>query len=153
MCWKLFFSFFFFWLSQNYGSPKEVNFHYLVLSLASSTAPINKLGNSILSYFISTSCIFYRLKFEKRLTNSVMPNVIGNVMDTLDFNGIYITKKTLKLVCVRCPCLQSLSLKGCGYLITDSVLQWLTKVRFSIHICKPSVCFYCCIFFRNMFTN
>ena len=51
-------------------------------------------------------------------------------MDSVDFNGIYITEKTLRIVYERCPNLQSLSLKGCGYLITDNVLQRLLKVRF-----------------------
>ena len=63
-----------------------------------------------------------------------MPSVIGNVMDAVDFNGVYITNKTLKLVCQKCPNLQSLSLKECGYLITDNVLQWLLNVRFILKI-------------------
>jgi len=71
--------------------------------------------------------IFYRLKFEKKLTNSAMPSVIGRVMDAVDFTGIYITQKTLNLIYERLPNLQALSLKECSYLITDNVLCKLVK--------------------------
>eukprot|EP00795_Rhopilema_esculentum_P012097 gene12097-2697_t len=71
--------------------------------------------------------IFYRLKFKKKLTNAVLPNVIGRVMEEIDFNDVYVTEKTIKLVCKRCPELKSLSLKNCGYIITDNVLKWLLK--------------------------
>ena len=79
-------------------------------------------------HFLPYSRIYYRLKYEKTLTNSVMQNAIGKVMDSVDFNGIYITEKTLKMLCKRCPNLKSLDLKTCEYLITDTVLRWLLKV-------------------------
>ena len=82
------------------------------------------------------SRIYYRLKYQKTLTNSVMQNVIGKVMDSVDFNGIYITEKTLKMLCKRCPNLKSLDLKTCEYLVTDTVLRWLLKV--SKTICRLS---------------
>ena len=82
----------------------------------------------ILNMFLFYSQIFYRLKFEKKLTNSAMPSVLGRVMDAVNFTGIYITQKTLNLVYERLPHLQALSLKECSYLITDNVLCKLVKV-------------------------
>ena len=85
----------------------------------------------ILNMFLFFSQIFYRLKFEKKLTNATMPSVLGRVMDTVNFPGIYITQKTLNLVYERLPHLQALSLKDCGYLITDNVLSKLVKVSYN----------------------
>ena len=103
--------------------------------------------------FSLPSQIFYRLKFEKRLTNSAMPSVIGRAMDSIDFNGVYITEKTLKLVYERCPNLQSMSLKACGYLITDIVLQRLLKVSTGVDSCSLILLIVLLILFISTYPN
>eukprot|EP00112_Aurelia_sp_Birch-Aquarium-sp1_P014281 Seg3074.2 transcript_id=Seg3074.2/GoldUCD/mRNA.D3Y31 product="F-box/LRR-repeat protein 20" protein_id=Seg3074.2/GoldUCD/D3Y31 len=97
----------------------------ICLSYVSKNIKLYDLEDFPEEYLLSR--IYYRLKYEKKLTNSVMQNVIGKMMDSVDFNGIYITEKTLKMLCKRCPNLKSLDLKTCEYLITDTVLRWLLK--------------------------
>ena len=87
-------------------------------------ADVRSYTYSVLSF----SRIYYRLKFQKRLTNAALNSVLGLVMESIDFNGVYVTENTLKLLCRRCPKLRSLEMKGCGYVMTDRLLDTLLKV-------------------------
>ncbi|XP_070573013.1 F-box/LRR-repeat protein fbxl-1-like [Ptychodera flava] len=73
------------------------------------------------------SSIIHKLKREKRLSNNTMRSALGNVLESLDLEGVYLTEKSLKIIAARCPNLKHLRLKDCGYLINDQIFSQLIK--------------------------
>ncbi|RUS79287.1 hypothetical protein EGW08_012942 [Elysia chlorotica] len=68
-----------------------------------------------------------RLKQEKKLTSKALRVLLAPTVTRLDLEGVYLTNNTLRLVWTQCPHLQAVSLKDCGYIITDSTLANFTK--------------------------
>jgi len=72
--------------------------------------------------------IMHRLKLINRLNNVAFDSLLGRNIDTLDLSDAVLTVKTLKLLGQRCPHLKELSLKRCGYIVTDHTLEILLQV-------------------------
>lgn len=70
-----------------------------------------------------------KMKKQNKLNNTAMRQLLVPVLEHLDFSGIYITDSTLKILWRNCPNIRVLSLKDCGYLITDNLMEQLVKVR------------------------
>ena len=79
-------------------------------------------------YCVFNSCIIQRLKRSNRLNNAAFESLLGRNIEQLDLSDAVLTEKTLKLVGQRCPHLKQLSLRHCGYIITDHIMEILLKV-------------------------
>ena len=71
----------------------------------------------------------HKMRREKRLTNTALKGLLGPNIENLDLGWTYITEGSLKIVMRQCPNLKQLSLRECGYLMTDQLVQQLVKVR------------------------
>ncbi|GFO46498.1 DNA replication ATP-dependent helicase/nuclease dna2-like [Plakobranchus ocellatus] len=80
-----------------------------------------------------------RLKHEKKLTNKALSVLLAPTITHLDLEGVYLTNKTLRMVWTQCPNLKAVSLKDCGYIITDTVLAQFTKNLQSLE--RLNLCF------------
>lgn len=80
---------------------------------------------------ISNSCskMIQKMKRQSKLNNAVLRQLLVPVLEHLDLSGVYITDSTLKLVWRNCSNLRVLSLKDCGYIMTDSIMEQLVKVK------------------------
>ncbi|XP_059175945.1 uncharacterized protein LOC131955735 [Physella acuta] len=67
-----------------------------------------------------------RLKRQKKLSNKALMTLLVPTVTRLDLEGVYLTKNTLRMIWTQCPNLVAVSLKDCGYIITDSVLNQFT---------------------------
>lgn len=68
-----------------------------------------------------------RLKREKKLTSKALKVLLAPTITQLDLEGVYLTNSTLRLVWTQCPHLRAVSLRDCGYIITDTILAQFTK--------------------------
>lgn len=68
-----------------------------------------------------------RLKRQKKLNNRVLKVLLVPVLEHLDLEDVYLTQNTLRVVYEQCPQLKSISLRNCGYIVTDNMLNQLTK--------------------------
>ena len=73
-----------------------------------------------------------RLKRQKKLNSVALTTLLVPTLTRLDLQDVYLTNKTLRILWSNCPNLEAISLKDCGYIITDSTLAKLTKVRHSL---------------------
>ncbi|XP_048770038.2 uncharacterized protein LOC125676182 [Ostrea edulis] len=73
------------------------------------------------------SKMIQKMKKQNKLNNTAMRQLLVPVLEHLDFSGIYITDSTLKILWRNCPNIRVLSLKDCGYLITDNLMEQLVK--------------------------
>lgn len=80
---------------------------------------------------ISNSCskMIQKMKRQNKLNNAALRQLLVPVLEHLDLSGVYITDSTLKLVWRNCSNLRVLSLKDCGYIMTDSIMEQLVKVK------------------------
>lgn len=80
---------------------------------------------------ISNSCskMIQKMKRQSKLNNAALRQLLVPVLEHLDLSGVYITDSTLKLVWRNCSNLRVLSLKDCGYIMTDSIIEQLVKVK------------------------
>lgn len=80
---------------------------------------------------ISNSCskMIQKMKRQSKLNNAALRQLLVPVLEHLDLSGVYITDSTLKLVWRNCSNLRVLSLKDCGYIMTDSIMEQLVKVK------------------------
>lgn len=78
---------------------------------------------------ISNSCskMIQKMKRQSKLNNAALRQLLVPVLEHLDLSGVYITDSTLKLVWRNCSNLRVLSLKDCGYIMTDSIMEQLAK--------------------------
>ena len=70
-----------------------------------------------------------RLARQKKLNNASLKVLLVPALEHLNLEDVYLTQNTLRIVCVQCPHLKSLSLRNCGYIVTDNVLSQLSKVN------------------------
>ncbi|GFR96803.1 F-box protein SKP2B-like [Elysia marginata] len=68
-----------------------------------------------------------RLKIEKKLSSKALRVLLAPTITHLDLEGIYLNNNILRLVWTQCPHLKAVSLRDCGYIITDTVLAQFTK--------------------------
>jgi len=68
-----------------------------------------------------------RLKRKKKLTSSALQTLLVPTITRLDMEDVYLTTKTLRFLWNNCPHLKAISLKNCGYLITDNILTHFCK--------------------------
>lgn len=80
---------------------------------------------------ISNSCskMIQKMKRQSKLNNAALRQLLVPVLEHLDLSGVYLTDSTLKLVWRNCSNLRVLSLKDCGYIMTDSIMEQLVKVK------------------------
>lgn len=80
---------------------------------------------------ISNSCskMIQKMKRQSKLNNAALRQLLVPVLEHLDLSGVYITDSTLKLVWRNCSNLRVLSFKDCGYIMTDSIMEQLVKVK------------------------
>lgn len=83
--------------------------------------------------FNSDPCskMIQKMKKQSRLNNAALRQLLVPALEHLDLSGVYITDSTLKMVWRSCPNLRVLSLKDCGYIVTDSLMEQLVKVTAS----------------------
>lgn len=73
------------------------------------------------------SKMIQKMKRQNKLNNAALRQLLVPVLEHLDLSGVYITDSTLKLVWRNCSNLRVLSLKDCGYIMTDSIMEQLVK--------------------------
>lgn len=85
---------------------------------------------------ISNSCskMIQKMKRQSKLNNAALRQLLVPVLEHLDLSGVYITDSTLKLVWRNCSNLRVLSLKDCGYIMTDSIMEQLVKVKWEDYL-------------------
>ncbi|KAH9525420.1 hypothetical protein Btru_001398 [Bulinus truncatus] len=71
--------------------------------------------------------MIHRLKRQKKLTSKALQALLVPTLTKLDLEGIFLTNKILCAVWTQCPNVVAVSLKGCGYIITDTVLNKFTQ--------------------------
>ncbi|CAG5133175.1 unnamed protein product [Candidula unifasciata] len=76
-------------------------------------------------YIITT--MIHRLKRQKKLSLKSLKTLLTPTLTHLDLEGIYLTNNIFRAVWTQCPHLVAVSLKNCGYIVTDTVLVQLTK--------------------------
>ncbi|XP_072043347.1 uncharacterized protein [Amphiura filiformis] len=95
---------------------------------------MNHICNHIADYSLEDcpdeyliGAIIHKLKRQKRLTNTALQGLLGPTIETLDLGWAYVTEGSLKIIMRQCPHLKELSLRECGYLMTDQLVQQLVK--------------------------
>ncbi|KAI8749271.1 hypothetical protein BgiBS90_032701 [Biomphalaria glabrata] len=68
-----------------------------------------------------------RLKRQKKLSHKALQTLLAPTVTRLDLEGVYLTNKTLATIWTQCPDLVAVSLKDCGYIMTDTVLNKFTQ--------------------------
>lgn len=71
--------------------------------------------------------MIHRLKRQKKLNNSTLRQLLVPILEHLDLDGVYVTEGTIKLIWRSCPNLKVISLKDCGYVTTDNLMEQLLK--------------------------
>ncbi|XP_033748891.1 uncharacterized protein LOC117333618 [Pecten maximus] len=71
--------------------------------------------------------MIHRLKKKKKLNSTAFRQLLVPTLQHLNLDNIYLTEGTLRNVCKSCPHLRILSLKDCGYLMTDNLMEQLVK--------------------------
>ncbi|KAK3084234.1 hypothetical protein FSP39_010408 [Pinctada imbricata] len=73
------------------------------------------------------SKMIHKLKRKKKLNNTALRQLLVPVLEHLDLEGMYVTQGTIKTVYQCCPQLRVLSLKDCGYIVTDTLMEQILK--------------------------
>lgn len=89
--------------------------------------PLLFLGFYLISLNFYSKMI-HRLKRQKKLNNSTLRQLLVPILEHLDLDGVYVTEGTIKLIWRSCPNLKVISLKDCGYVSTDNLMEQLLKV-------------------------
>ncbi|BFZ18501.1 hypothetical protein BsWGS_21540 [Bradybaena similaris] len=76
-------------------------------------------------YIITT--MIHRLKRQKKLSLKLLQTLLVATLTHLDLEGIFLTNNILRTVWTQCPELVAVSLKNCGYIVTDTVLVQFIK--------------------------
>lgn len=71
--------------------------------------------------------MIHRLKKKKKLNSSSFRQLLVPTLQHLNLDNVYLTESTLRSVWKSCPHLRHLSLKDCGYLMTDNLMEQLVK--------------------------
>ena len=72
--------------------------------------------------------MIHRLKRQKKLNNTTLRQLLVPILEHLDLDGVYVTEGTIKVIWRSCPNLKVISLKDCGYVLTDNLMEQLLKV-------------------------
>lgn len=83
--------------------------------------------------------MIHKLKRDGKLTTGAMQTLLCPALSRLDLESVYVTTATMKAIMKQCPNLKELSLKSCGYIVTDHLLQQLFKVslNFQVEFSQP----------------
>ncbi|KAL4224345.1 hypothetical protein ACF0H5_017800 [Mactra antiquata] len=73
------------------------------------------------------SSMISQLKRRKKLNTQCLRTLLIPALEHLDLNEVYLTTNILKLVWSQCTKLRVLSLRDCGYIVTDSVVETLLR--------------------------
>ncbi|KAK6190638.1 hypothetical protein SNE40_002460 [Patella caerulea] len=84
--------------------------------------------------------MIYRLKSQKKLNMKGLKVLLVPTLENLDFEGLYLTENIFKLMWNNCPNLKELSLKNCGYIVTDTILIQILKKLPKIEILNVAFC-------------
>jgi hypothetical protein len=85
--------------------------------------------------FSTCSTMISQMKRKKKLNVKVLRQLLVPVLEHLDLDSVYLTQTILKTMWTNCPNLRVLSLKDCGYIVTDSVVETILRVKFCyVHI-------------------
>lgn len=68
-----------------------------------------------------------QLKRKKKLNGRMLRQLLVPVLEHLDLNDVYLTQSVLKAVWTNCPNLKVLSLKDCGYIVTDNIVETILR--------------------------
>ncbi|CAL1536162.1 unnamed protein product [Lymnaea stagnalis] len=98
-------------------------FHIAILSDMNGRKEMAILSSGQLISGILRKNMIRCLKQQKRLTSKSLQTLLVPTVTQLDMEDVYLTKKILSTIWTQCPNLVAISLKGCGYLITDNVLN------------------------------
>lgn len=71
--------------------------------------------------------MIYQMKRRKKLNSLCLRQLLVPVLEHLDLNDVYLTSSIVKAVYTNCPNLRVLSLKDCGYIVTDNVVETLLR--------------------------
>lgn len=72
--------------------------------------------------------MFHRLKRQRKLTVKALQTVLVPALTMIDLEGVFLTNNIMRTLYQQCPHLKAISFKGCGYIITDTVLTQIAKV-------------------------
>jgi hypothetical protein len=73
--------------------------------------------------------MLHRLAKSKSLNNAALKILLVPALEHLNLEDVFLTQNTLRMIYAQCPNIKSLSMRNCGYIVTDSVLSQLTKVN------------------------
>ncbi|KAL3857414.1 hypothetical protein ACJMK2_012088 [Sinanodonta woodiana] len=95
------------------------------LEFVTSNIEMYDLQNFPDEYLISS--MIHRLKRKKKLNKRLLGQLLVPALEHLDLEGIILTESIFKLIWTQCPCLRVVSLKDCGYIVTDSLLEQIIR--------------------------
>lgn len=122
---------------QNYLFTESMNSPYLFFTFCVRRTML--VSKHLIQVFLSSSFLssmLKRLALQKKLNNASLKVLLVPALEHLNLEDVCLTQKTLHIVYSQCPHLKSLSLRNCGYIITDSVLSQLTKVSYAYSLIK-----------------
>ena len=73
--------------------------------------------------------MIHKLRKNGNLTNKALKTLLCPCIEHLDLGACYLVESTLKQLPTLCPNLKVLSLRDCGYILSDHLLTLLIKVR------------------------
>ncbi|XP_045171987.2 uncharacterized protein LOC123534020 [Mercenaria mercenaria] len=73
------------------------------------------------------SAMIAQLKKKKKLNVKALRQLLVPVLEHLDLNDVYLTQSILKTMWTNCPNLRVLSLKDCGYIVTDNIVETILR--------------------------
>lgn len=71
--------------------------------------------------------MIHRLKRQRKLNNVTLRQLLVPILEHLDLDGVYVTEGTIKVIWRSCPNLKVISMKDCGYVLTDNLMEQLLK--------------------------
>lgn len=86
--------------------------------------------------------MIHKLKRDGKLTTRAMQTLLCPALSRLDLESVYVTTATMKAIMKQCPNLKELSLKSCGYIVTDHLLQQLFKNVNQLEKLNLTACFH-----------
>ncbi|XP_060587912.1 uncharacterized protein LOC132743408 [Ruditapes philippinarum] len=86
------------------------------------------------------STMISQLKRKKKLNVKVLRQLLVPVLEHLDLDSVYLTQTILKTMWTNCPNLRVLSLKDCGYIVTDSVVETILRKLTKLEALNLAAC-------------